>query len=137
MKQHRNMATWVFDSHCVLCEGGVHYTLKHEKSASIRFVAIGSTEGRRLAVEHGVNPDDPSTFLFIENGLALGKSDAVIALSRHLNGPARMVPWMRILPRRVRDAAYGVIARHRYRLFGKNDLCLLPSAENQHRFVLK
>ncbi|WP_324752052.1 thiol-disulfide oxidoreductase DCC family protein [Roseovarius sp. Pro17] len=134
MKQ--NMAIWVFDSQCVLCDGGVQYTLRHEKAASIRFVAIQSSEGRALAKQHGVDPDDPSTFLFIENGVALEKSDAVIALSRHLNGPSRFVPLTKILPKGMRDFAYGIVAKHRYRLFGKMDVCMLPNAANIHRFTL-
>lgn len=129
-------AIWVFDSVCVLCNGGVQYTLRHEKSPSIRFVSIQSDEGRDLAEAHGVDAGDPTTFLFIEHDRALEKSDAVIALSRHLNGPARIVPVLRFLPKVLRDVAYGLVARHRYRLFGKIDACPVPSAENRDRFSL-
>lgn len=140
MNPGKDHAIWVFDSHCVLCEGGVRYTLKHEKTDSIRFVALQSREGRDLAVRHGLDPDDPATFLFIENGKALEKSDAVIALSRHLNGPAGIAtfiaPLVRILPKGIRDFAYEIVARNRYRLFGRKDTCIVPSAENRHRFSL-
>lgn len=140
MKPGKDHAIWVFDSHCVLCEGGVRYTLKHEKTDSIRFVALQSREGRDLALRHGVDSEDPATFLFIENGIALEKSDAVIALSRHLNSPPGIVafiaPLVRILPKGVRDVAYEIVARNRYRLFGRKDACILPSAENRHRFSL-
>lgn len=130
------LAIWLFDSQCVLCDGGVHYTLRHEKSPSIQFVAIQSAQGRALAHKHGLDPDDPTTFLFIENGTALEKSDAVFALARHLNGPARLVLAAQILPKILRDVGYSCIAKHRYRLFGKKDACILPSAETAHRFVL-
>ncbi|WP_299831134.1 thiol-disulfide oxidoreductase DCC family protein [uncultured Roseobacter sp.] len=129
-------AIWVFDSLCVLCDGGVQYTLKHEKTDSIRFVAIQSQEGRDLATEHGIDHDDPATFLFIENGAALEKSDAILALVRHLKGPARLVLLTRFLPRRLRDVGYEILARYRYRLFGKKDACMVPTAANQHRFSL-
>ncbi|WP_195818372.1 thiol-disulfide oxidoreductase DCC family protein [Roseobacter sp. MH60115] len=131
-----NQSTWVFDSLCVLCDGGVQYTLKHEKTDSIRFVAIQSQEGRDLAVTHGIDPDDPVTFLFIENGAALEKSDAILALARHLNGPARLILLTQCLPRRFRDIGYDLLARNRYRLFGKRDDCILPTAANRHRFGL-
>ena len=136
MSEVQDMAIWVFDSKCVLCDGGVHYTLKHEKSASIRFVAIQSAEGRALAIEHGVDPDNPTTFLFIENGVALDKSDGVIALSRHLNGPARIVKVLRFIPTPLRDIGYGIIAKHRYSLFGKKDVCIMPRSESKHRFTI-
>lgn len=127
---------WLFDSVCVLCSWGVQYTLRREKTESIRFVAIQSAEGRALALQHGVDPDDPATFLFVENGAALEKSDAVIALAKHLTGPARFLPLFRWLPKRLRDAAYSLVADNRYHVFGKTDVCITPSADQRHRFVL-
>ncbi|WP_300015249.1 thiol-disulfide oxidoreductase DCC family protein [uncultured Roseobacter sp.] len=129
-------AIWVFDSLCALCDGGVQYTLKHEKTDSIRFVAIQSQEGRDLATTYGIDHDDPATLLFIENGAVLEKSDAILALARHLKGPARLVLLTRFLPRRLRDIGYKLLARYRYRLFGKKDACMVPTAANQHRFNL-
>jgi len=127
---------WLFDSHCVLCSRGVKYTLRHEKSPQIRFVAIQSETGRTLAHQHGIDPDDPTTFLFIEGGRVLAASDAVIALSRHLTGAARLAPALRIVPKIVRDAAYHLIARNRYRLFGKADSCIVPEPQQRDRFIL-
>lgn len=127
---------WVFDSVCVLCSRGVQYTLKHEKAASIRFVAIQSDEGRLLAQSKGIDPDDPTSFLFIEDGKALEKTDAIIALSKHLKGPAQIAVILKIIPRRIRDAAYLFIARNRYRIFGKTDICIVPPINQRERFVL-
>lgn len=127
---------WLFDSVCVLCSWGVQYTLRHEKSPSIRFVAIQSDEGRALALRHGVDPDDPATFLFVEDGRALEKSDAVIALAKHLKGPARLIPAFAWLPKGLRDAAYSIVATNRYRVFGKTDHCMIPRADQRDRFVL-
>lgn len=136
MKQDGQQAIWVFDSQCVLCDGGVQYTLKNERAASIKFVSIQSGEGRDLAAKYDIDPDDPTTFLFIENGQALQKSDAIIALSRHLKGPARLVALVKPVPKGLRDFAYGFIARNRYRMFGRKDTCIIPSAETRHRFSL-
>ncbi len=129
-------AIWVFDSVCVLCSRGLQYTLKHEKAPSIKFVAIQSAEGRKLAQNNGIDPDDPSSFLFVENGAALEKTDAIIALSKHLTGPARVASILKVIPRPIRDAAYLFIARNRYRIFGKTDTCIVPSANQRERFVL-
>lgn len=128
---------WLFDCKCVLCSWGVRYTLKHEKAATIRFVAIQSDEGRTLAMRNGIDPADPATFLFVENGEALEKSDAVIALSKHLSGPARLLSIASVIPRRWRDAAYSLVARNRYRLFGKTSVCIAPGPETRRRFVLR
>lgn len=127
---------WLFDGVCVLCNGAVQYTLKHEKQASIRFVAIQSEEGRQLAVQHGLDPADPQSFLFIENGEVLFKSDGVIAMAGHLDGPAGLITLCRFLPKAVRDFAYDRIARNRYRLFGRKRECPIPDASIRHRFVM-
>jgi len=129
-------AIWLFDSACMLCSRGVQYTLRHEKTASIRFVAIQSDEGRALARRHGVDPDDPTTFLFIEGGRALQASDAVIALAQHLKGLAWIARLGSFIPRAWRDAAYRSVARNRYALFGKTEQCIVPTADQRHRFVL-
>jgi predicted DCC family thiol-disulfide oxidoreductase YuxK len=127
---------WLYDGVCVLCSGGVRYTLRHERDHAIRFVAIQSAEGRALARRHGIDPDRPDSFLFVEHGQALAKSDGVIALAHHLGGPARLLPLGRFLPKRWRDWLYDRLARNRYRLFGRKQSCELPDPAQRHRFSL-
>jgi predicted DCC family thiol-disulfide oxidoreductase YuxK len=127
---------WLFDGVCVLCAGGVRYVLKHERAHIMRFVAIQSREGRDLASAHGIDPDAPESFLFIESGEALGKSDGVLALVRHLDGPARFILLGQGLPRVMRDWLYDRVARNRYRLFGRKSSCEMPAPGQRHRFSL-
>jgi predicted DCC family thiol-disulfide oxidoreductase YuxK len=127
---------WLYDGVCVLCSGGVHHTLRHERDHEIRFVAIQSRDGRALALAHGIDPDEPDSFLFVENGVALAKSDGVLALLAHLDGPARLLLAGRILPRAWRDWLYDRVARNRYRLFGRKTTCEMPDPTQRHRFSL-
>lgn len=128
---------WLFDRDCVLCSNAVRHVLAHERaSPPIRFVAILSGEGRALAQRHGIDADNPESFLFVVNGRALAKSDGVIALARRLDGPARILILGRFLPRWLRDPAYDLVARTRYRVFGRKQNCLVPTPEERHRFVL-
>jgi predicted DCC family thiol-disulfide oxidoreductase YuxK len=83
---------WLYDGVCVFCSWSVRYALAHELTPSIRFVAIQSAEGRKLAKAHGVDADNPQSFLFVENGRALQKSDAVLALARQENNPPFTIP---------------------------------------------
>ena len=129
-------AIWLFDSHCVRCEGGVQFTLRYERAPTIRFVAVTSEEGRALARQNGLDPDDPTTFLFIEGGRALDRSDGVIALASHLTGPARLGVILQLLPKRLRDYGYSLIAKHRYRLFGRKNTCIVPGPDVRDRFTL-
>jgi predicted DCC family thiol-disulfide oxidoreductase YuxK len=130
-------AIFLFDGVCVLCSRSVAFVLKHERAPVIRFVAIQSGEGRALAEAHGIDPDNPESFLFIENGIALPKSDGIAALASHLNAPWSWISSaIRILPRPVRDWFYDRIARNRYRIFGKRESCLIPTPETRQRFSL-
>jgi predicted DCC family thiol-disulfide oxidoreductase YuxK len=127
---------WLYDGVCVLCSAGVRYALKHERDHAIRFVAIQSCEGRELAGRHGIDPDDPASFLFIERGRALAKSDGVLALARHLDGPARLLSVAWIMPPAIRDWFYDRLARNRYRIFGRKTACEVPPPSHRHRFAL-
>jgi predicted DCC family thiol-disulfide oxidoreductase YuxK len=128
---------FLYDGLCVLCSRSVRLVLRHEQDAAIRFVAIQWDEGRTLAAAHGVDPDCPDTFLFVEHGKALRKSDGVIALLARLRSPRSLARVLRLCPRSARDWLYDCIARNRYRLFGKRDACMAPAPELRGRFALR
>jgi len=127
---------WVFDAKCVLCSSMVHYVLRHEMRPDMRFISIQSAEGQRLAQAHGIDPLDPTSFLFLEDGRASTASDGVLALVRHLRGPARLLRLLRPLPRGWRDRLYYIVARNRYAWFGERETCMVPDAATRQRFVL-
>jgi predicted DCC family thiol-disulfide oxidoreductase YuxK len=119
---------FVYDGVCALCDWTVRYVLAHEITPSIRFVAIQSEEGCALARQAGIDPDEPESFLFVENGRLMKETEALLALAPHLRGPARAAPLARLLPRFVADALYRLVARNRYRWFGRKSACALPSS---------
>jgi predicted DCC family thiol-disulfide oxidoreductase YuxK len=129
-------AIWLFDGVCVLCSAAVRYTLSHEKAATIQFITIQSATGQALALKHGIDPANPDSFLFIENGIALAKSEALLALAKHLKGFARLSPLAKIMPQAMRDWLYDRIAQNRYQWFGRKNTCDVPDLANRHRFVL-
>lgn len=132
-----NEPIFLYDGVCLLCDEAVQFTLAHEKTPDIVFVAIQSDIGRELAFKHGQNPDNPESFLFIENGVAFEQSDGAIALAAHLQGflPA-LLRGCRFIPRSLRDVAYRIVARNRYKLFGKRTTCILLDGQSRHRFIL-
>ena len=128
---------FLFDGHCVLCSRGVRYILRFETSPDTRFVAILSEEGRKLAEAHGIDPENPQSFLFIKNGTAHDASDGVMALARHVGGFSKMAVIGKIIPKPIRDWLYYSVAKNRYKIFGRTEACYLPTPENRDRFVLK
>lgn len=126
----------IFDTDCVLCSGFVHFILRHERAPTIDFVGAWSDIGLKLAAEHGLTRADlDQTYLVVENGRGLTKSDASIALLHHLKAPWSWAGCLRLVPRGVRDGVYTLVARRRYRWFGHKANCFLPPAEARARFI--
>ena len=128
---------WLFDSVCNFCTGSVQAVLALDREGVIRFTPIQSPYGRRLAIEHGLDPDTPESFLFLDQGRPLAKTAAIGALLRRMPAPWRWLAVVDRLPRRMTDAAYDWIAANRYRLMGKTDRCMVPTPTQRARFVLE
>lgn len=129
-------AIWLFDSVCVLCNGAISTAMKFEKAPTIKFVSIHSPDGRAIAQQYHIDPDDPDTFLFLDNGRPHVQSDGVIALSTHMRAPFSWIRFGAILPKIFRDKLYDLVARNRYQLFGKLDTCRVPTDEERQRFTI-
>ena len=118
----------LFDGVCVLCSRGCHFVSKRDRRGYFRFVPIQMAEGRPLADQLGIDPDRPDSFAFVANGQGYVKSEAVLRIAREL--PRWRWTWVfHFIPRVVRDAIYDLVARNRYRWFGRRDACILPNAD--------
>ena len=120
----------LFDGVCVLCSRGCSFVSKRDRRGFFRFVPMQLAEGRALAEQIGINPDRPNSFAFVANGRAYVKSEAVLRIAREL--PHWQWTWLfHLIPRVIRDATYDLVARNRYRRFGRRDACL--SADTPRR----
>jgi predicted DCC family thiol-disulfide oxidoreductase YuxK len=133
-------AVIVFDGVCVLCNGWVRFLLRHDRRKRYRFAAMQGEAGRALLARHGLDPDDPVSFLLIEydRGATPRVSTDTTAIRRVLAGLGgfwRLAHLAALLPTFVRDPLYRLIARNRYRLFGRHDACMVPSEEDRARFL--
>ena len=125
----------VFDGVCVLCSRWVRFVLRHDRGQRVRFAAMQSVSGRALLSAHGLDPDDPTSFLLLQGGRAYQQTDAILRLLAGFGGAWRATAALRLLPAALRDALYRTVARNRYRWFGRNDTCLVPSADVRERFL--
>ncbi|HEX4268782.1 MAG TPA: DCC1-like thiol-disulfide oxidoreductase family protein [Steroidobacteraceae bacterium] len=116
----------VFDGYCHLCSGWARFHPRHPARSPFNLVAAQSPRGRGLLTLHGINPDDPTTFLVLDAGRTFTQSDAAIEVMIASGGLWRLASLARWLPRRLRDGLYGLVARNRYRWFGKRASCYLP-----------
>ncbi len=129
-------ATVVFDGECVLCNGWVRFLLRHDRRGRYRFATMQGESGRALLARHGLDPDDPVSFLLVEGDDAFTDTDAIARVLRGLGG-AWIVPasLVMVLPHAMRDPAYRFLARNRYRVFGRHDRCMIPTPQQATRFL--
>lgn len=128
----------LYDGVCGLCNRLVQFVLKRDSSGYFRFASLQSGFASRILRQHGFDPDDLDTVYLVEEpGERLtARSDAVISVLRKLGGLWPAVAFLlRALPKSLRDWGYNVVARNRYRIFGKHDICLLPEEKYRHRFL--
>lgn len=124
----------LFDGVCVFCSRWVRFVIDRDPARRFSFVAIQSDRGRALAGRFGIDPEAPQTNAVILEGRIWFKSDAAVKVLRAL--PAtRPAGLLRLVPRRVRDPVYDLIAGNRYRIFGRTDACMVPSPEDRTRFL--
>ncbi len=127
----------LFDGVCHLCSTSVRIADRlasnKDGAQSLRFTPIQSPYGAALARAHGIDPDTPSTFVFFDQGQARLRSDGALALLARTSW--RWLGFLRLIPRPVRDAVYDWIAANRYRLFGRSEVCMIPSPGLAARFV--
>lgn len=125
----------VMDADCALCTLGARMIDGTDTSGEIRITPARSALGSMLLARHGLSPDDPESWLYIEDGVAWTELDGVIRVARRAGGLGHGLRAFMVLPRPVRAWIYRRIARNRYRLFGKGDLCALPSPRLRARIV--
>lgn len=127
----------LYDGVCGLCNRLVRFVLKHDRQAHFRFASLQSVYAARILQPHDLDRNDLDTvYLVQESGTLLVRSDAVISVLRELGGfRAAVAVALRILPKSLRDRGYRVVARRRYRVFGKYESCPLPEAKYRDRFL--
>lgn len=124
----------LFDGICVFCSRWVRFVVDHDEDRRFRFVAIQSETGRALAVRYGIDSDAPQTNAVILGGRIWFKSDAALAVLKALPS-TRGLGVLRAVPTPLRNPIYDLIAQNRYRIFGRTDVCMVPSAEDRDRFI--
>lgn len=130
-------ATILFDGVCNLCNGFVQFVIQRDQAGQFRFAALQSEAGCQLLAAHGLPaPTTPDSVVLLAEGRTYTQSDAALGILRRLGGGwGLMAAVLRVLPRFVRDAAYRLVARNRYRWFGQQDACWLPTPELKARFL--
>ncbi|WEJ98190.1 MAG: thiol-disulfide oxidoreductase DCC family protein [Candidatus Sphingomonas phytovorans] len=125
----------VFDALCVLCSANAQFVLKHDRREHFRLASMQGETGAALYRRFGIDPANPETIILVDGDAVRRDSDAVLAIYAGLGWPWRAAAVLRLVPRFLRDPVYRLIARNRYRLFGRRATCWLPTAEQARRVL--
>jgi predicted DCC family thiol-disulfide oxidoreductase YuxK len=125
----------VFDGVCNLCSGSVMFIVKRDHDAIFRFAPMQSNTGQELLKQYGMDPNDVQTILLVKNGRAYMKSNAALEIAKEFQGYWKLLVIFRFVPKMIRDWFYDLIADHRYRWFGKKEICMVPPDDVRERFL--
>jgi predicted DCC family thiol-disulfide oxidoreductase YuxK len=124
---------FIFDGVCVLCSGGASWIMRRDSKRLINFTPAQGALGQALYAHYGVEMDE--SYLLIAGGRAYTASCGYIEVFRILGGSWRAFLVIGVLPKRMRDWIYALIARNRYQWFGKTDYCMLLTEEQRRRLL--
>jgi predicted DCC family thiol-disulfide oxidoreductase YuxK len=125
----------LFDGVCNLCNGAVAFIIARDRRAQFGFASLQSDAGRRLLRELNGGDALPDTFVLVEEGRMFTQSTAALRIAQRLGFPWSLAALLTVLPRAIRDRAYRVVARNRYRWFGKRETCMMPTPDLRRRFL--
>ena len=128
-------AVLLFDGVCNLCNAGVNFLLNHDPAGHFKFAALQSEAGQGLLAGCKLPTDEFKSFVLVEDGRCYQRSEAALRVARRLPGAWRLLYGFILLPTPLRDALYDLVARNRYRWFGRRDTCRLPTPELRARFL--
>lgn len=126
-------ALFVFDGICVLCSGGASWIMRHDHKGGVNFTPAQEALGQALYSHYGIAMDE--SYLLIANGRAYTASRGYLELCRILGGWWHILRIAAIIPERLRDWLYALVARNRYRWFGKTNYCALLTEEQRTRLI--
>lgn len=124
----------LFDGVCNFCDASVQFILNRDPKGTFHFASLQSEAGQELVKKHNV-PADVDSMILIEDGKVYYKSTAALRISRHLEGVWKWLYALIIVPSPIRNIAYDIIAKNRYKWFGQKDSCMLPPPNIRKRFL--
>ena len=127
---------YFFDGHCVLCSSFVRFCLERDPEGHLKFASAQSALGHRVLDALGLPHDTlDRTILLLDGDEVFARSAAALRSLRYLKGPVKALRLLMLIPAVLRDPVYDLIARNRYRWFGRRLACFVPTPQTRSRFI--
>lgn len=124
-----------FDGVCNFCNGTINFVIDRDKKNRFKFAPLQSELAKETLPKYGVNPEDLDSIVLIQNGKAYQKSSAVLKIAKELSMPWSLIYGFYFIPAFIRNPIYVLIAKNRYKLFGKSESCRIPTPEMRAKFI--
>jgi predicted DCC family thiol-disulfide oxidoreductase YuxK len=124
----------LFDGVCNFCDSSVKFIIKRDPKGYFKFAPLQGETGRNLLKEFDLT-ENLDSIVYIEDNRFYKKSAAALRICKSLKGAWRLFVILKILPSPIRDYFYDIIAKNRYKWFGKKDSCMIPTPEIRSRFL--
>jgi predicted DCC family thiol-disulfide oxidoreductase YuxK len=125
----------VFDAQCLLCNGWVQFLLRHDHQGRFQFASIQGDTGKQLLAKEGLQVDGLQTLLLVDGNRTWQHTAAIFRVLGALGWPWRLAWLAWLVPSFLRDPLYRIVARNRYRVFGRAQTCMLPPVDDAGRFL--
>lgn len=135
MSESETKAIVLFDGVCNFCNRSINFIIRHDKNDYFRFAPLQSPTGQELMKKNGLEGAAPDSVVLYENGKLYTKTSAALRIARKLNGAWPLLYGFIIVPPFIRDIAYTIIARNRYRWWGKTESCMVPTPGLRRKFI--
>ena len=127
----------LYDGFCNLCNGIALFIIRKDSSSIIKFASLKSPAGESLLKQFGLTTEYTDSLVYITGNKYFIKSAAALHVLRDLGGGWGLFYGLMLIPESFRDFIYTIIARYRYRIFGKRESCMVPSPEIEQRFLYR
>ena len=121
----------VFDGVCVLCSSAMQFIQTHSAPNTFRYTSLQSEKGQEVLKESNLSPTSLKTIVLVHNRNVYTKSNAALKIAYLMSGPWRLLYFLKIIPRPIRDFIYHYISKNRYKWFGKTESCSFPNIIGQ------
>ncbi|WFR62457.1 thiol-disulfide oxidoreductase DCC family protein [Paenibacillus amylolyticus] len=132
---HQGHPIVLVDGVCHFCQGLTKWIIKRDSEGKYHFASLQSDVAKELLAKGHLSTDRMDTFVLIEDGKYYTRSTAALRLAKGLKFPYPLLYVFIIVPKFIRNAVYNWVARNRYRWFGKDEACMLPTPEIKDRFL--
>lgn len=125
----------LFDGVCNFCNGSVNFIIENDSQDYFKFSPLQSDIAQELLEKHNIDISKTDSVVLIENDKAYTHSTAALKIAKRLNGVYPLLYGFVIIPKFIRDFLYKTFAKYRYKLFGKKDICMMPTPEIREKFL--